>query len=129
MNESIVIDTLLQGHRPPLTPDVFRLEPAREFLGVLDGRAQGKDLGPRVDLSQLGEGYLECRSPIRVVDEMDLVGDDDGESLQPVGFVSKEAICSFRGCDDDIEAFEVWVNRIVVSYANADFDSEGLELL
>src|SRR5207245_2260229 len=33
VNESIVIDTLLQGHRPPLTPDVFRFEPPREFLG------------------------------------------------------------------------------------------------
>src|SRR2546426_12736524 len=105
-----MIDTLLEGPRPPLTPDVFRFEPAWEFLGTLDCRAQGKDLGPRVDLSQLGEGYLQRRPAIRVVDEMDLVGDDDGEPLQPVRLVSEEAVGPRGGCDDDVETFEVRVN-------------------
>src|SRR2546426_7868751 len=105
-----MIDTLLEGPRPPLTPDVFRFEPPREFLGILDCRAQGKDLGPRVDLSQLGAGFLQRRPPIRVVDEMELVGDDAGEPLQPVRLVSEEAVGPLRGCDADVETFDVRAN-------------------
>src|SRR5712691_5754678 len=43
--------------------------------------------------------------------------------------MSEEAIGSFGGRDDDVKAFEVWVNRIVVSNADANLDSERLELL
>src|SRR3989441_8810233 len=60
---------------------------------------------------------------------MNLVRDDDGKPLQPVRLVSEEAVGALGGCDDDVEAFQVWVNRIVVSYADADLESERLELL
>ena len=129
VNETIVVHALLQRHRPPLTFDVFRLKPPRELLRILDRRAQGEDLGPGVHLSQLGEGDLERRSTVCVVDQVNLVRDDDGKPLQPVRLVSEEAVGALGGCDDDVEAFEVWVNRIVVSHAHADLESERLELL
>src|SRR2546425_12839084 len=129
VHKSIVVHALLQGHWPPFAFDVFRLKPPRELLRILDRRAQGEDLRPRVHLSQLGEGDLERRSTVCVVDQVNLVRDDDGKPLQPVRFMSEEAVGALGGYDDDVEAFQVWVYRIVVSYADADLESQRLELL
>src|SRR2546427_1543189 len=60
---------------------------------------------------------------------MNLVRDDDGKPVQPVRLVSEEAVGALGGCDDDVEAFQVWVYRIVVSYADADLESQRLKLL
>src|SRR2546427_10903081 len=123
MDQTSEVHTLFKGYRSPLSFDVFRLKLPCELLLILDRRAQGEALGPGVHLSQLGEGDLKRPSTFCVVDQVNLVRDDDGKPLQPVRLVSEEAVGALGGCDDDVEAFEVWVDRIVVSHADADLES------
>src|SRR5207249_5344050 len=43
VDETVEIDSLLEGNGPPFARDVLGFEPSREFLGILDGRTEGQD--------------------------------------------------------------------------------------
>ena len=60
---------------------------------------------------------------------MDFVRHHDGQLLKPICPVSKEGVRPLRGRHDDVELFERWVDRIVISYTDPDSYSECLEFL
>ena len=122
-----VVDALPELDGPPGGIDQLGVEPLGDVGGVADRRRQRDHLDGRVDAAELRQRHLQRRPPTGVVDEVDLVGDDAVEVVDPRRAVADEGVDLLAGGDDDVFVGEPLARILVVAGGNADGDPVVLE--
>ena len=97
-HDGVVLEhTLLQRDRTPVAPDQVGVEPFRQVICVGYGGGQRYDLQVPVPAHELRQRDLQGRTPSRVVDHVDLIGDDQSHILYPFAPVTDHGV-RLLGC-------------------------------
>jgi hypothetical protein len=123
------VNPAAQVDRPPVRVDEFGVEPVGDGVCVVDGRRQRYRLQIGVAPAQLRQGNLQGWAAPGVVDEVDLVGDDAGQVVDPVGAVSQQGVHLLAGGDDDVAVTEPALVALEVARRHGGLDARVLEAL
>ncbi len=90
MKRVAVVNALLEFDWSPVRIDQFGVQPVSQLSRVADGRRERDGLQRMVQRAEFRECDFQGRAALAVVDEVDLVGDDTGEVVEPRRIVSHE---------------------------------------
>ncbi len=124
-----VEDALPEVDGSPRRIDEGGVEPFGHLLRVADGCRQRDGLEVWVDASEFRQRDFERRATMGVVNEVDFVGDDAGEVIDPLRAVPDERVHLLARGDDDVLRGEPIAVAVVVSGRDADGDAVLFELL
>ncbi len=122
------VDPHLQRDRPEVARYVARPEPGGDLLGVADRGGEGNDLQTRVRAPEPGEAHLEGRAPLDVPHQVDFVGDDDAQPVEPGVPPAQQPVRLLARRDQHVELLELLRGEVEVADRDADFHAELGEL-
>ena len=106
---------LLQVHGSPFAPEMVRLQPVCDLLGVGNSGRKGHELGIGTRLPQPRHEHFQDVPPPRIGDKMHLIRNNHRELPEKFGSVPEEGISLLAGCDDDVVLHDPAVLLLVVS--------------
>src|SRR4030042_2710003 len=91
-NLALGVDAHLERYWPPVALHEGRVQPFGQLGRVLYGSRESDYLGSGIEGPELDEGDLHRRTPIRIIDQVDLIRTHDGQVLEPSRPVSQERV-------------------------------------
>ena len=123
------MDSHPEVDRPPGGFDEFGVEPLGDDVGVADRRRERDDLEAGVERPQFPEGDLQSRPAFGVVDQVDLVGDDAGQVVDPARAVPNQRVDFLGGGDHNVAGGQPLAVGVVVTSRDADVEAVVLPAL
>ncbi len=104
-----------QRYGTEVAHDVSGAQPVGDLTRVPDRRGERHDLEVGVFPSQTGQTDLERGPPLRIPKKVDLIGDDDAQSVEPGTAASQEAIRLLAGRHEHVKTVELLGGEVEVT--------------